>query len=276
MATYNNTLRDLISFLKAEDGPEGSFSMILPNIISLDLDGISGIVIGNLFNINQDTIPNAYKGLSYVVRKIKHNIVNSNWTSTIEAYPFISNSGKNNINNKRQNISYSYSNSNILVENEFIQNKINSINPISNVINNLLKPTVDKTSATTGMKTLLLSQAQFEGFKPGTRPYINNNPGNLSYSSLLASKYGAKGDPRFAIFSSLDIGVSAQIDYIQRIISGGNPNYKQNPTLQDYLYTYAPPSDNNTENYLNFVISYFSNNGIIISRSSKLSDIVET
>lgn len=101
MQTYNNTLRDLISFLKAEDGVDSSFSTILPTVLSMDMDGISGIVIGNLFSINKNILPEAYSGLDYVIKKIKHSIQNNIWTSTIESYPFKSNDGQNNISDKK-------------------------------------------------------------------------------------------------------------------------------------------------------------------------------
>jgi muramidase (phage lysozyme) len=62
------------------------------------------MVIGNLFQINQDIIPKAYKGdagrkgagrkIAYIVNKLGHNISNNDWTTEISAYPIILESSK--------------------------------------------------------------------------------------------------------------------------------------------------------------------------------------
>lgn len=114
MATYNNTLHDLISFLKASDEGRSSFSSILPTVVSLEMDGISGIVIGNLFSINKQLLPDSYTGLDYVVKKIKQSIQTNTWTTTIEAYPFKHFDGDNNIDGIKQKINNAINNSSIL------------------------------------------------------------------------------------------------------------------------------------------------------------------
>jgi hypothetical protein len=114
MSTYNNTLRDLIAFLKSEDENNSNFSMILPTVLSIEIDGLSGIVIGNLFKINKDFLPDAYSGLDYVVRKVKHTVQNNFWTTTIEAYPFKNNNGSNNINQRNKDVTTALNNAQIL------------------------------------------------------------------------------------------------------------------------------------------------------------------
>jgi hypothetical protein len=85
--------------------------------------------------------------------------------------------------------------------------------------------------------------AQFEGYNtPGTLAQRNNNPGNLR------SGIGQTGtDNGYAVFATADDGWNALYNQIQLYISRGL-------NLQQMIYTYAPPSDNNpTNNYLNFV-----------------------
>jgi LAS superfamily LD-carboxypeptidase LdcB len=58
------------------------------------MDGIGGIVIGNIFKINQDIIPKGYKGssnreIAYIVAKLGHNISDNDWTTEINAYPIV-------------------------------------------------------------------------------------------------------------------------------------------------------------------------------------------
>jgi lysozyme family protein len=62
----------------------------------MDIDGIGGIVIGNLFKINNSILPAGYKGLSgfgrqlgFIVKNFHHKIENNDWVTTIEAYPFL-------------------------------------------------------------------------------------------------------------------------------------------------------------------------------------------
>lgn len=85
--------RDFLSNLKRFD-PQNKFSAIIPTEISITLDGIGGIVIGNLFQINQDIVPKAYRGkggrrIAYIVTKLGHSIQNNDWTTTLSAYPIV-------------------------------------------------------------------------------------------------------------------------------------------------------------------------------------------
>lgn len=87
--------------------------------------------------------------------------------------------------------------------------------------------------------------ANMEGFNTsGTLADRNNNPGNLKY----VGQAGAIGqDSRgFAIFDSVESGWNALQRQIQLDASRGL-------TLREFTYKYAPPSENNTTNYLSYL-----------------------
>jgi hypothetical protein len=85
--------RDFLANLSRFD-PQNNFKAIIPTELSVTLDGIGGIVIGNLFKINQDIVPRGYRAVkgrdvAYIVTKLGHSIQNNDWTTTLSAYPVI-------------------------------------------------------------------------------------------------------------------------------------------------------------------------------------------
>jgi hypothetical protein len=95
---YNNALRDMIGFLSSisEASPNAVFTGIIPITLSIDIDGIGGVIIGNLFKINDNILPAGYKGtsgigrqLGFLVKGFNHRLENNDWVTTIEAYPFL-------------------------------------------------------------------------------------------------------------------------------------------------------------------------------------------
>lgn len=100
--TYSNALRDILLFFSSRYNTDNKEKGIIPTLISLTLDGTSGFVIGNLFKVNQEFIPNYYKRsngkLGYIVNKVGHSIENNNWSTTIQGYSFNLDSAKNPLN----------------------------------------------------------------------------------------------------------------------------------------------------------------------------------
>ena len=92
VGSYSNSLRDILSFFSFIYNTDNKEKAIFPTQISLTLDGISGFVIGNLFKVNQEFIPNYYKRangkLGYLITKIGQSIQDNSWTTTIQGYPF--------------------------------------------------------------------------------------------------------------------------------------------------------------------------------------------
>lgn len=83
----------------------------------------------------------------------------------------------------------------------------------------------------------------------GTISWRNNNPGNLVYGPL-AKAHGAFGKDYkgFAVFKTYDDGKAA---YHDLLFSPDSSYYNLN--IEEMLNKYAPPSENNTKEYLNFV-----------------------
>jgi hypothetical protein len=110
----------------------------------------------------------------------------------------------------------------------------------------------------------------------GSRSYRNNNPGNLDYYDGLKSIDGqvtkeTKLDGsigRFAKFSSPCLGTKALIEEkIVKWSNGSMPDYGsapgynpgQVPTLKQFMYTYAPPTENDTTKYINDILKSLGN-----------------
>lgn len=102
--------------------------------------------------------------------------------------------------------------------------------------------------------TLIEAIARIEGFyTPGSRPNRNNNPGDIEWGSF-ARMHGAtaletpKGNEpaRFAYFPTPEAGFAA----LHALLSG--PAYAH-LTIEEAINKYAPPSENQTVNYISFV-----------------------
>jgi hypothetical protein len=162
------------------------------------------------------------------------------------------------------------------------------VNP-SKVIEEVYIPARDKAvpSGSKGAKILITAQAQFEGYKPRTKSFRTNNPGNIGNTDLG----GTRG------FNSLEDGILAQYNHIVKIIRGEERNYvlntrKKAPSVTDvatnivypgidfvyegklkqYLQIYATGARKDN-NYLNFIIGYFKKNGYTITGDTTLQEI---
>jgi hypothetical protein len=84
---YANSLKDIIGAYKSLIADNGNNRAIIPTKLSLTMDGIGGIIIGNAFNIPDSALPKRYreKKVAYVVTGVNHSIQNNDWTTTIEA-----------------------------------------------------------------------------------------------------------------------------------------------------------------------------------------------
>jgi hypothetical protein len=77
----------------------------------------------------------------------------------------------------------------------------------------------------------------------GSRSYRNNNPGNLRVVGDLGTD-----DSGFGVFSSYDLGFGALVSDLKAKIS----KYP-NATLGQIMARYAPPSENNTSAYADYI-----------------------
>jgi hypothetical protein len=97
---YKNALRDMIKAFITFYKDDSSFKAIIPTTVSLELDGIGGIIIGHMFRLPNEILPAGYKGdiinnntvgrkLGYIVTGLGHNISDSDWVTNIEAQTII-------------------------------------------------------------------------------------------------------------------------------------------------------------------------------------------
>ena len=96
---YANSLKDIIGFFKSIINKNTKNRAIIPTKLSLEMDGIGGMIIGNMFKIPKDIVPKGYGGdlnynaanstgpekLAYVVTGLNHSLQNNDWTTTIDA-----------------------------------------------------------------------------------------------------------------------------------------------------------------------------------------------
>lgn len=124
----------------------------------------------------------------------------------------------------------------------------------------------------------------------GSRAYRNNNPGNLMYQDSFTTidpKVVQEPKGKYAKFSSPVLGAKALIDMKIKKWAGGDmpststnlnmtPKYVkgEKPTIKQFMYTYAPPSENNTENYIKTIIDGVKSTYPKVSSSTKVYDIL--
>jgi len=98
-----SNLRDLIVYFQSITKSPGANRNIIPFKFSFEMDGIGGLVIGNLFTITPDVLPKGYKGggagvkLAQTVTGISHTLSNNDWTTKIDALNIVLGEGPNSI-----------------------------------------------------------------------------------------------------------------------------------------------------------------------------------
>ncbi len=105
-----------------------------------------------------------------------------------------------------------------------------------------------------GLEAVADAIMQFEGWKLGSRSYVNRNPGNLRLQGRTADDKG------YTIFPDLPTGYAALLRELQSKFSGNNShNIGPGSTLLDLFNIYAPSSDaNNPSQYAIFVQQWVS------------------
>jgi len=159
-------------------------------------------------------------------------------------------------------------------------------------------PAIEKVMADDpmGFRLLLIAMTHKEGFRKGTRSYRNNNPGNIGNTDSGANKG----------FKTLEDGILAQKRHMLNIVEGKstayplgkrkvikpyysaeiarNPQYGLPPYLPGYSFIFTGQLDQFIKiystgaragnSYLSTIISYFKMNGLSISETSKLQEII--
>ena len=92
---YKNSLKDLINYFKSLTNSNIKNRAIIPTKLSLEIDGIGGLVIGHLFKIPSEMLPRGYRGgalgsrIGYTVTGIGHSIRDNDWVTNIDAQTII-------------------------------------------------------------------------------------------------------------------------------------------------------------------------------------------
>jgi hypothetical protein len=94
--------------------------------------------------------------------------------------------------------------------------------------------------------------------KPGVWATLNNNPGNLRNVGQ-AGVIGTSGG--YAVFSTPEAGWAALERQIRLDAAAGD-------TVETFINSYAPPSENDTGNYLRFLVS-----GLGVPASTPLTNL---
>jgi hypothetical protein len=93
---YEGALRDVIAIFRALSKNPIKFKAIIPTKLSLEIDGISNLIIGHMFNIHPDLLPKGYKTdgevgrrLGYILTGIAHTVNDNGWVTKLDGQTII-------------------------------------------------------------------------------------------------------------------------------------------------------------------------------------------
>lgn len=99
-----------------------------------------------------------------------------------------------------------------------------------------------------------------------TLAFRNNNPGNLRSSPFMIGQRGG-----FAYFYNEEVGKFALVwDLYQKCTGNTVTGLNGESTLADLIKVYAPPSENDTENYIRVVEARSG-----LARTTKLKELLQ-
>jgi hypothetical protein len=268
----------------------------LPFDLQLTMDGLSGMKIYQKYTMDTTYLPSNYPtSLEFLIKGITNTIQNNKWTTIIESIaipknPFGSEFGKN------------------TVENASSRDKVrgtgnlNAVRANSSLRQIILNAGYNENSPE---YRFALAIGTKEGWNAtanggvGSRSYRNNNPGNLDFSENLKSidpnvalENNPYGKNRFAYFTTAELGIKALVESkIKRWGLGNMPVTEGNqnlivdkkggkkwvkntpPTLAQFVYTFAPPNENNTEKYIQDLILSLSQIQPKITRNTLVKNL---
>jgi len=258
-------------------GPAG----IIPFEVGIEMEGISGIKIGQAFKINEGIMPAKYDGVvGFIVTGIDHTISGNRWVTNLKAQTIILKGVKS---TKTKDKDY-------VKEKDPETPGLRSVNTKGKgKIKTEYIPTLEKVAAKrpNGLRWLLQAQTQQEGFKPGDLNYDQNNPGNFTgeVGGIKSLGKGTRSDQakRFTRYATLDDGIKTQIAQLDLIVSGQSDSYGRNPNigLKAYIDIYCPKGDKanvagTQRKYTDYIISFFAGKGKAITDSTKISTIINS
>lgn len=81
----------------------------------------------------------------------------------------------------------------------------------------------------------------------------NNNPLNIIKGNNWQGERNPQADKRFEEFESMEYGIRAGFIIMRNNMKESLPKYRQCNTLRKLITRWAPPSENNTARYIEFV-----------------------
>ena len=274
----------------------------IPIKLDFSLSGISGIKVFQKFNLSNDVLPYIYNNnFSFIVTGVSHEVNNNNiWSTKISSLITIKDDDVDKVNATFipiGDISQPGSTSTSGTGNSAY------VTPSPDLIAIAINAGYAKDTTEHVLSVAIGTQ---EGWSKaanggiGTKSYRNNNPGNLDYQDSFKSidkNVALENNPfdndRFAQFTTAEQGIQSLVEYkIKRWAKGDMPitvgNQTQipinekytkgsKPSIAQFIYTYAPPSDNNnTENYIKTILTSLKSKFPNITRSTLVNDLLST
>jgi hypothetical protein len=282
---YKDTLKNLVEYNQLKStkdsqikNPQNSKYRGSPNIgfipfdLQLTIDGLSGVKIYNKIELDTSFLPSSYpESLEFIIKGVDHTISENTWvtnlsTLAIPKAPYGSQAQPKRTSPTPQT-----------------RGNTNAIRGNSSLRQVLLNAGYNETSPEYRFAFAIGSKEGWDASENGgvgTRSYRNNNPGNLEYSPNLTRidpgvilENNPFGRNRFAHFTTAELGAKALVEAkIKAWANGRMPSTEGNtflivnkkggnryipntpPTIAQFFYTYAPPNENNTEQYIEGVI----------------------
>jgi hypothetical protein len=182
MDSFKTSLTDIIHFLTNNYKSNNKYKSILPTKLSLTFDGIGGIIIGNIFNIDKTFTPSSYKGdgsgidLQYIVTNVKHTIGTDNqWKTVIEGNPSIPDSIADTLGKGKADLKI-----NIVLETSYVYD------PTTNQISTVIKP----------VRTAPISSQQVAANLTSIKDSLTTYPKAIQIASMSVIMKESGGNPQ--------------------------------------------------------------------------------
>lgn len=268
-----------MSKVKSGDGVTASAPFI-PAELEITLDGISGIIMGNAFNIPQSRLPLSLRGddgfpkVGFIVNGLTHVIENNEWTTRLKGQMIKlreqSGLGKTIITPQGPQTGAVVASPGPSSIGTTVVGNTGPAGPPAGTVsvkidrtdpNNAcyVPPWVSQNKTVnidpngSKGKTFLNeyrpafpagSTKGYQGILEGQVWVEGYRPGTVAYSSNNPGNIGTNtnaGAYRVNKFNTLTEGIQAQINLLDRVIAGTSNNYPADPTLYEYITRYDPP-----------------------------------
>jgi hypothetical protein len=271
----------------------GGSTGFIPFKLNFTMDGISGFKIYQKLKINTSFLPPGYPDTSnFIITGISHKLNDHDWETNIQTV----------LIPRFEEFTKIITSDNFTYVAPTVQPIVTP--PAGNAIggNQKLATVLQNTGYTPGtfIYEWALVQGTIEGYGPAsTIATRQNNPGNLTGASYPDIDPGSTRVGRFTKFSTPELGAKAMVEkflikwskglYPGTIVnapgSGGNAYRSQwnvppslaniagqsiNLNMEQFYYIYAPPSENDTELYINNVVKSLQNKFPGFNRNEKL------